>query len=188
MRDLKRVILTGCMAVAVLAAAQTANAQREKKAPDSSQAASVSQTIGVDETVEIAYHRPGVKGRDVFAKDSKLAPRSGKPWRAGANEATKITFSADVKVEGKDLAAGTYALFMVPGDEEWTIIFNTGTSGWGSYAYQEDEDVLRVTVKAADASHEEWLRYGFDDAGATACTAYLHWAEVKVPFGIELAK
>ncbi len=187
MRSIKQVFLTGLTAIAVLAAAQTAAAQREKKEPDPSQGASISQTVGIDDKIEIVYHRPGVKGRDVFAADSKLAPRTGKPWRAGANECTKITFSADVKVEGEDLAAGTYALFMIPGDEEWTIIFNTGTSGWGSYAYKEDEDVLRVTVKAVEAPHEEWLRYGFDDAGATSCTAYLHWEKVKVPFKIELA-
>ena len=188
MRHLKNVFLSGLLAIAVMATSQTANAQREKKAPDPSQGASVSQTIGVDEKIEISYHRPGVKGRDVFAADSKLAPRTGKPWRAGANECTKITFSSDVKVQGEKIAAGTYALFMIPSDDEWTIIFNSGTGGWGSYAYKEDEDVLRVTTKAVEAPHEEWLRYGFDDAGATSCTAYLHWEKVKVPFAIELAE
>jgi hypothetical protein len=182
------IFVTAIAVVAFLGAGFSAEAQREKKEPDKSQGASVSQTIGVDESIEITYHRPGVKGRDVFAPDSKLAPRTGKPWRAGANECTKITFSADVKVEGEDLAAGTYALFMIPGDEEWTIIFNTGTSGWGSFAYKEDEDVLRITVNAEEAPHEEWLRYGFDDAEATSCTAYLHWEKVKVPFKIELAE
>jgi len=188
MKRSKRVFLAGLMAVAVLATSQTSEAQRKKDKPDPSQGATVSQTIGVDDKIEIAYHRPGVKGRDVFAKDSKLAPRSGKPWRAGANECTKITFSSDVTVQGEKLAAGTYALFMIPSDDEWTIIFNSGIGGWGSYGYKEDEDVLKVTTKAVEASKEEWLRYGFDDAGATSCTAYLHWDDVKVPFAIELAK
>jgi hypothetical protein len=179
-------MMTAIAAVALLGAGFSAEAQREKEKPDLSQGATVSQTIGVDESIEITYHRPGVKGRDVFAKDSTLAPRTGKPWRAGANETTTISFSADVKVEGEDLAAGTYGLFMIPGDEEWTLIFNSAAEGWGSYEYKEDEDVLRITVKAVDAPHEEWLRYGFDDVGAYSCTAYLHWAEVKVPFKIEL--
>jgi len=188
MKQTRRTFIAGFLALAVLAASQTADAQREKTKPDASQGATVSQTIGIDEKIEISYHRPGVKGRDVFAKDSKLAPRTGKPWRAGANEATSITFSSDVKIQGKDLKAGTYALLMIPSDDEWTIIFNGVPEGWGSYAYEEDNDVLRVMAKAADAPHEEWLRYGFDDAGANSCTAYLHWEKVKVPFTIELAE
>lgn len=188
MTQIRRTIFASFLAVAVLVASQTADAQREKKKPDASQGATVSQTIGIDEKIEISYHRPGVKGRDVFAADSKLAPRTGKPWRAGANEATTITFSSDVKVQGKDLKAGTYALLMIPSDDEWTIVFNSSPEGWGSYAYEEDNDVLRVMAKAEEASHEEWLRYGFDDAAAKSCTGYLHWEKVKVPFSIELAE
>lgn len=93
-------------------------------------------------SVEVAYHQPSARGRTVMGE---LVPY-GKVWRTGANDATKITLSEDVKVEGKTLAAGTYGLFTIPGEDEWTIIFNTDSKQWGAYDYDESKDVLRVTV------------------------------------------
>mgnify|MGYP002624111766 CR=1 FL=1 len=170
-----------------------AAAQRNKTKPDASQPAEVTQTIGAMGQVTIAYHRPGVKGRDVWAGQSDnprigpLVPRNGdpRPWRAGANEATTITFTEDVLVEGQELAAGTYALFMIPRDGDWTVIFNKEAKQWGSFRYNQEQDALRVDVTPVEAPHEEWLAYGFDDPDAYSCTAYLHWEKVKVPFKIE---
>ncbi len=172
-----------------------AEAQRKKNKPDVSQGATVSQTIGIDDEVTITYHRPGVKGRNVWEGKSDnprigpLVPFGGdpRPWRAGANEATTISFTGDVLVEGEPLDAGTYALFMIPTEDEWTVVFSENARQWGSFAYKEEDDALRVTVTPEEAPHEEWLAYGFEDLGPWSATAYLHWETVKVPFEIELA-
>lgn len=163
---------------------------RVKQRPDASQGALVAQTVGVDDWVQIAYHRPGAKGRDVWtesnARGQKLVPRDGDPgpWRAGANEATTIEFTSDVMVQGSALAAGRYALFMIPGDEHWTLIFQDDEEQWGSGEYDAAADTLRVQTTAVEAPHAEWLTYGFDAPDAWSTVAWLHWGNVKVPFTI----
>ena len=92
-----------------------------------------------DKLVKIAYSRPQLKGRTV----AKLAPND-KVWRTGANEAPEITFYSDVTFGGKAVKAGTYTLFAIPSDNEWTIILSTAKNVWGSYYYKETEDVVRV--------------------------------------------
>ncbi|SDW23135.1 Protein of unknown function [Lutibacter oricola] len=89
--------------------------------------------------VKIVYSRPQLKGRTV----EKLAP-SGKVWRTGANEAAEITFYKDVVFGGKAVKAGSYTLFTIPNDNEWTVILSTAKNVWGSYFYKESEDVVRV--------------------------------------------
>lgn len=181
-----------CVAVA-MAFTLDADAQRKRKAPDASQSASVSQTIGTDNQVTISYHRPGVKGRDVWNEKSDnpqigpLVPKNGKPrpWRAGANESTSIEVKQDVKIEGKDLAAGTYSLFMIPRDDKWTVIINKEVK-WGSFMYKAENDVLQVEVTPEAAPHQEWLSYGFDNPLAYSTTAYLRWDKIKVPFKITM--
>ena len=158
-----------------------------------SQPATVSQTIGAKNVITISYHRPGVKGRDVWNDKSDnpqigpLVPRDGnpRPWRAGANNSTSIEVTQDCKVGGKDLPAGKYAIFMIPTDGEWTVIINKEIK-WGSFQYKEENDVLRVQVTPVEAPHEEWLVYGFDNPGDYSTTAYLHWEKVKVPFEISM--
>jgi hypothetical protein len=156
--------------------------------PRSSLKASTSQTIGKDTDVTIVYSRPGVKGRTIWGELVKYGfeDRSGNmtPWRAGANENTTIEFTKDVKVEGKDLAAGKYGLFMVAGEKEWIVIFSKKNDMWGSYQYKDSDDALRVTVKPLTAEHNEWLEFGFDNLAGTEATAYMHWEKVKVPFKI----
>jgi opacity protein-like surface antigen len=93
--------------------------------------------------IVIDYSQPSVKGRKIFGG---LEPY-GQVWRTGANETTTFEVSKDVKVEGKTLAKGKYALFTIPGEKEWTVIFNK-TIKWGAYDYKEAEDVLRVKVPA----------------------------------------
>lgn len=92
-----------------------------------------------DKKVKIIYSRPQLKNRSL----AKLAP-SGKVWRTGANEAPEITFYTDVNFGGKVVKAGTYTLFTIPGEKEWTIILSTAKNVWGSYFYKESEDVVRV--------------------------------------------
>jgi len=92
-----------------------------------------------DKLVKIAYSRPQLKGRTV----AELAPND-KVWRTGANEAPEITFYEGVTFGGEEVAAGTYTLFTIPGEDEWTIILSTAENVWGSYFYKESEDVVRV--------------------------------------------
>ena len=94
--------------------------------------------------VEIVYSRPSSRGRTMIGGNEPY----GDVWRTGANEATTIQFDKAVKIEGKDLAAGKYGLFTIPGEKEWTIIFNKDHKQWGAYNYKKDDDVLRVTVPA----------------------------------------
>jgi hypothetical protein len=93
--------------------------------------------------IVIDYSSPSVKGRKIFGG---LEPY-GKVWRTGANEATTFDVDKNVKIEGKELPKGKYALFTIPGENEWTIIFNKTASQWGAFKYKEAEDALRVTVK-----------------------------------------
>jgi Protein of unknown function (DUF2911) len=97
-----------------------------------------------DANIEIVYSRPSSRGRSMIGGNEAY----GSVWRTGANEATTIQFDKAVKIEGKDLAAGKYALFTIPGEKEWTIIFNKDHKQWGAYNYKKEDDVLRVTVPA----------------------------------------
>ncbi|MCB9898018.1 MAG: DUF2911 domain-containing protein [Planctomycetes bacterium] len=166
--------------------------ERKPTEPDVSQGAVVSQVVGVDTWLRIAYHRPGVKGRNVWkdegARGRPLVPADGSAWRAGANEATTFEASSDVLVEGKPLAAGRYSLFMIPGDEHWTVVFNSVADQWGAYSYDQEQDVLRVEVAPQEAPHVEWLTYTFDDPLADSVRPTLRWAELAVPFTVTLPK
>jgi tetratricopeptide (TPR) repeat protein len=109
------------------------------------------------------------------------------PWRAGSNENTTITFSHDVEVEGEPLAAGKYALFMAPGEEEWTIIFNRNSSAWGSFFYDPSLDALQVKVKPEKTDFfREWLTFEFDDRLLDTALAVMHWEYLRVPFRISV--
>lgn len=108
----------------------------------SSPKAEVDGTVGSSK-VKITYCQPSARGRKIMGG---LVPY-GEVWRTGANEATTIEFDKAVKIEGKDLPAGKYALFTIPTENEWTVIFNKDAKQWGAYKYKQSDDVLRVTVK-----------------------------------------
>jgi hypothetical protein len=98
-------------------------------------------TIG-NVKVTIKYHQPSARGRQIMGA---LVPY-GEVWRTGANNTTSIEFSGPVKIEGKDVAKGTYALFTIPGEKEWVVILNK-TIDWGAFKYKKEDDVLRINVK-----------------------------------------
>lgn len=167
------------------------NAKQESKVPDwnkkvrVSPKAEVEQTIGLTD-VTISYSRPGVKGRKIWGG---LVPYD-KVWRAGANEATKITFSTDVIVNGKKLAAGSYGFFVIPTPKEWTVIFNKVADQWGAFQYNEAEDAYRFKVIPKSVSYHEWLEYVFSDMkvdtkGNNSAVINLIWEKLKLPFTIE---
>ena len=166
----------------ILFASVTAHAQVALKTPEQSPAATVGQTVGLTE-ITVVYHRPAVAGRPVWGG---LVPY-GETWRAGANENTTIAFSSDVKVGGKLLKAGTYGLHTLPTAKDWTIMFSTMASAWGSFTYDQKEDAARITVtpRAAAASVER-LQYRFDDPTDTRTTLVLAWEKLEVPIVIEV--
>lgn len=176
------------VALTISVACASAYAQLDGRAhnltlPTASPGASVTQEIGLS-TVTIEWHRPGVKDREIWG--TSLAPYGGDPtlWRAGANENTTITVSHDCTINGNALPAGTYGFHTIPTEGDWTLVFSTNSTSWGSYFYNPEEDALRVTVTPEEAPHEEWLRYGFEDLSEDSATAYLVWETKKVPFEI----
>lgn len=139
--------------------------------------ASVSQTIGITD-VTITYHRPGVKGREIWGK---LVPY-GSVWRAGANNATVFSFADDVQINGTMLKAGKYSFFTVPGEKEWKIIFNSAADQWGAYNYDSTKNVLTFSVQPGQTTHEEWLSYSFSDLSITSAKVSLRWEKLSVSF------
>lgn len=112
-----------------------------------------------DKAIRVIYSRPQLKGRSL----SELAP-VGKVWRTGANEAAEVTFYKDVNFGGKDIKAGSYSLFTIPGEEEWTVVLNKNLNQWGAYSYDESADVARVKVpNASDAQSLEEFSIAFKD-------------------------
>lgn len=113
---------------------------------------------------------------------------SESPWRAGADECTTISFSTDVTIEGKPLAAGKYGFFIALGEESSTLIFSKNTTEWGSYFYDPALDVLRVAVKQQKNQPQsvEWLAYTFSDQKENAVTVALEWERWRIPFKVEV--
>jgi len=145
--------------------------------------AAVEQTVGYT-VIRIEYSRPGVKGRKIWGG---LVPYDV-VWRAGANEATKITFATDVKINGKKLKAGSYGFFAIPTSKNWTLIFNKIADQWGAFEYNDVEDALRieVTPEKDDDFWQEWLAYTFTRTSDNNAVIRLEWEKLKVPFNVEV--
>lgn len=148
--------------------------------PRVSPMATTSQVVGLAE-VEITYSRPFVKERTIWGE---LVPY-GEVWRTGANEATTFEISHDAKIDGKALAAGEYALFTIPGESSWTLIFNNEAEQWGAFQHDPEKDALRVEVKPESAPHAEMFTIGFSDVDSDSARVNLHWKDVNVPFVVE---
>jgi len=130
----------------ILALATAFSASIAQQKPASPQATATGK-IGAA-NVKIVYSQPSARGRQIMGG---LVPY-GEVWRTGANEATTIEFDKPVKIEGKDLPAGKYALFTIPGENEWTVIINKDVKQWGAFKYKQEDDVLRVAVKPSKTS------------------------------------
>lgn len=149
--------------------------------PQRSPWASVQQTIGTT-VIAIDYHRPAVRGRAIWGS---LVPYN-QVWRAGANEATTIRFSDPVRIQGHEVKAGTYALFMVPRPGAWTVIFNRRAKQWGAFEYDPRQDVLRIDVLPRTSPMTEWLTYALDPTSDSTAYVQLFWEKVKVSFLVEV--
>lgn len=168
--------------VATSSMAVTAFAQNSLTMPQASPEASVTQTIGITKAA-ITYHRPGVKGRQIWGG---LVPYN-QVWRVGANENTTVSFDTDVTINGQALPAGTYGLHAIPTEKDWTIIFSKDNRAWGSYAYDQSRDALRVTVTPEVKSESvERLTYTFDDVTDDSATLALRWEKLRVPISVKV--
>ena len=147
--------------------------------PKKSLASSVAYTIGLTK-ISIDYSSPAVKERTIWGD---VVPYDA-IWRAGANAATTIEFSTDVSLEGKPLAAGKYAFFVIPvagDDTKWTVVFNTVSDQWGAYAYDESKDALRVDVKPQFKKiSQERLTYTIHDQTADKGYFKMAWGKARL--------
>ena len=182
--------------IAAIACLQTSFAQMDLPPSGGNTRAKITEEVGITD-ITISYTRPDVNGREGkiwgtlvtygFSSQSFITNRNTAPWRAGANENTTITFEHDVKVEGKNIKAGTYALFIAVWPDSATLIFSNQTNAWGSFYYEDKYDALRVKVKpvALDKS-VEWLKFEFIEQKEKSCTIALLWEKLMIPFKVEV--
>jgi hypothetical protein len=150
--------------------------------PAASPACTIKQRVGLTD-IEVVYSRPGIKNREIFGGLVSY----GQVWRTGANAATKITFSTDVKLNGTDIPAGTYALFSIPGEDEWTIIINKGAAQWGAFQYDEKADVARFKATPVGLAEQiETFTIEFNYIRDESAVMNLVWDHTVVPVNIEI--
>ena len=156
------------------------NAQ-QLKTPAPSPLLTIDQAFGLS-NIKIEYSRPSVKGRVIFGD---LVPY-GKMWRTGANNSTKITFGDDVKIEGSDLKAGTYALYTIPNKDSWDIlIYKDLTLGGSTEDYKTTDEALRIKGKVS-AIPIKFETFTINVADVTSATANIEmlWDMTKVSFKV----
>jgi hypothetical protein len=146
------------------------------KIPASSSGQRIEQDFGLG-TISVKYYRPNTKGRKVFGETEPY----GIVWRTGANNATVVTFTDTIQVEGNTLTPGAYSLFSIPDANEWTIIFNKNVNQWGAYAYDEKQDVLRFKVKPTKLALKiETLTIQFADVHQQDCILQIQWENTSI--------
>lgn len=145
-----------------------------------SPAATVTQDLGISR-IEVAFARPAVKGRKIWGG---LVPY-GQVWRAGANSATMLTLSHPAKVAGKEVPAGSYGFFAIPGEKTWTLILNRKAKQWGAYDYKAEDDQLRWAVTPQAGPFLEYLDYRILPEDTGRATVELGWEKLRVSFPIE---
>ncbi|MEM1179100.1 MAG: DUF2911 domain-containing protein [Acidobacteriota bacterium] len=162
--------------IALLAAAVAPPAGADR-ADDSERKSKNGKTEAVIDgiTVTLEFGRPQVRDRKIWGE---LVPFD-KVWRTGADEATTITFSAPVLIQGEALDAGIYSLFTIPGEGKWTVIFNRQADQWGAYKYDSSQDALRILVIPRGADHVEAMNFEIEGSEVS-----LRWAELALPFAV----
>ena len=168
---MKKIML--CLAVVGM----TFTAKAQIQTPQPSPFSKVEQTVGLTD-VTLEYSRPNMRARTVFGD---LVPY-GKVWRLGANTNTKITFTTDVTVEGKELKAGTYALFAIPTENNWEIVFYSSAGNWGA---PQELDASKIAAKVSAEVYPmpmniETFTMSFDDLSSNGATLGIMWSNVYV--------
>ncbi len=186
MRTLSIFTLVICLQAKVIAQTQVVHT------PRTSPRAKISQTIGITD-VTINYSRPGVRGREIWGNlvfgmhNPGWGTAKSAPWRAGADENTVITFSTDVKLNGVQVKAGSYGLFMVvEADGAIEILLCSNNESWGAYFFDENEIVARASSSWQEHPFTEYLEYEFNDFTETSVYCALNWEEKSIPFEIEV--
>jgi len=153
------------------------------KAPQPSPSSKIEQVVGLTD-ISLEYSRPSMKGRKIYGD---LVPND-KLWRTGANKNTQITFSDDVKVDGKELKKGSYAIFTKPGKENWEIMFYSDTENWGTPKKWDDAKVAaKIDVKAKKIPFKvETFTFMFSDFTMDSSLLNMIWEETEVSFKIEV--
>jgi hypothetical protein len=156
---------------------QNARAQEIKlKIPASSLGQRIEQDFGLG-TISVKYYRPNTKGRKIF---DGMEPY-GLVWRTGANNATVVTITDTIQIEGHSLAPGSYSLFSIPGGSEWTVIFNKNIDQWGAYSYDEKQDILRFKVKPIKLAEKvETLTIQFADIHLEDGLMQIQWENTGI--------
>jgi len=163
-----------------LAAAPGANAQQlGPELPQPSPKARVEQRVGIADFA-VDYSSPAVKKRKIWGG---LVPYD-KPWRTGANAATKLTASRDFVFAGKPVKAGSYALYTIPGTASWTVVLNTSSEQWGNAGFAADKDVARVTLKPQSIPGRERMTFLFSDTSDGGTRLDLEWDRLRLPIPI----
>jgi len=169
------------MALIILAIFQLNLSYGQLQLPAPSPKASVMQQVGLTD-ITIEYSSPGVKGRtiwgDLVAYD--------KVWRAGANAATKITFSQSVSINGIDVAKGTYSLFAIPSKTEWTMIINKDQNA-SENSYKQEDDLVRIKVAPVAVQIRERLQYAIVNTTDSEAQIQLEWDKIQVGFNVKVA-
>ena len=175
------ILVTVSFAVAV-AVGMAGVARADLELPRPSPFAKVVQTVGLTD-ITVDYSSPGVKGRKIWGG---VVPYD-QMWRAGANQATKITFSRDVTVAGKPVPAGTYAFFVIPTKGAWTVILNKKADQPGTGRdYKQADDLLRVQVSPQAAPFRERLAYLVTNFTDDKASLDLEWEKLRLPIAVGL--
>ncbi|MCZ2276651.1 MAG: DUF2911 domain-containing protein [Bacteroidia bacterium] len=158
-------------------------AQGGLKTPAPSPFQKITQAFGLGE-IQIEYSRPSVKGRVIFGD---LVPY-GKIWRTGANASTKFTFSDDVIIAGKEVKAGTYAVYTIPGQSEWEVmLYNDLTLGGNTSDYNTANEVVRFKLKSAPMSEKvETFTIAVNNLSSSSCTVDLNWDKTRISIPVQV--
>ncbi len=182
MRNIMKKILL-LVLIAVFSGIGIAQDAPRLNVPTLSPQAEVTQEVALTE-VKLSYARPSAKGRKVFGE---LVPFD-EIWRTGANASTKLTFAQDVKIAGNTLKAGTYALYTIPGKDEWTMIIhkNTGLRALSGDVYKQENDAFRFKAKPENmVGFVETFTIGFADLSSDSVAVRLSWEHTSVKFQID---
>lgn len=176
---MKTILKMFVMLLTVLGIHASSNAQGLKM-PQASSAQTIIQEFGMGK-ITVTYSRPNVKGRQIFGG---MEPYDV-VWRTGANAATVITFTDNVKIEGHDVPAGTYGLFSIPNKNDWTVILSKNAKQWGAYSYKESEDFLRFSVKPKVVKDKtETLSIQFTNVMPTAAQMHIIWENYDIAMNL----